>query len=153
MFGLLCLNTSCLSSSDRNVAKNHICGLCNYLSSRYNFGFRSLTNHYAAFVSVLYSAQSEEGLANSDCPMRFGKSRPVKNIGIEYASAISMLMAKIKISDDLSDDKNLGSRVLSKIIDKRFPLAVGDLKRLGFDVESITSEVNRQGSLEKQGCS
>ena len=36
MFGLLCLNTSCLSSSDRNVAKNHICGLCNYLSSRYN---------------------------------------------------------------------------------------------------------------------
>jgi hypothetical protein len=142
-----------MSSFDRNAAKSHFCGLCNELSSSYGFGFRALTNHDAAYYSILYSAQSGEKLEQQKCPFRFGRSKHTSNPGLEYAGAISILMAKTKIDDDLHDENSFFHRVLSKLVDSKFPLAEETLARFGFNLKFVSSQIQRQQTLEKQNCS
>jgi hypothetical protein len=144
MYGLLCLNTGCMSSFDRNAAKSHFCGLCNELSFNYGFGFRALTNHDATYYSILYSAQSGEKLGQQKCPFRCGRSKHAGNPGLRYAGAISILMAKTKIDDNLHDENSFLYRVLSKLVDSKFPLAEETLARFGFNLEFVSSQIQRQ---------
>jgi hypothetical protein len=153
MFGILHLNSSCLGISDKNVTTSHMCGICNFLSARYGFEFRKLTNHDATFYSILCAAQSEEETSSQKCPLRFQKPKTVRSVGIEYASAISLLMAKTKIDDDLRDQNNLFSRFRAQRINRVFPLAINELTRLQFNLKYVQSQIKRQQMLEDQKCS
>ena len=101
MYGLLRLNISCLNTFERSISKCHFCGLCNTLSSKYGFGFRMLTNHDASFLSILSSAQSDEKIGKQKCIRLFRKNKFEPNNGLNFASAIALLMIKTKLYDNL----------------------------------------------------
>jgi hypothetical protein len=153
VYGLLCLNTNCLNFSEQNIAKAHYCGLCNSLSSNYGFTSRTFTNHDATFISILHSAQSKNKISPQKCPLKLQKTKPEVNTGLEYASAISLIMAKAKIDDNILDQNSYISRVIAGKLDSKIPSAINELKRLGFKLQTITSEIKRQKTLESQHCS
>jgi hypothetical protein len=152
MFGFLRLNASCLSLSEKNVTSSHMCGICNFLSARYGFQFRGLTNHDAIFYSILTSAQSDEEAINPKCPFRLQKPNIGQHIGIKYASAISLLMAKTKVDDDLHDSNTISSRAKAKRINRIFPFAAKELANLDFKTDFVQQQIESQHVLEDQNC-
>jgi hypothetical protein len=127
-----------------------MCGLCNSLSSKYGFTFRGLVNHDATFLSLLYSAQSQESVEIQNCPIKLQKPTKNTNHGLEYSGAVSLLMAKAKLCDNIIDNHCFSSRILSRIIDAKIPLAKSILKNSGLDIKYIESEIDRQQTLENQ---
>jgi hypothetical protein len=74
-------------------------------------------------------------------------------LGFEYAGAISLMMAKVKVDDDSLDQGGLMSSLESHVINSGVRAAVGDLTRMRFDPRIIPSEMKRQRILEGQNCS
>ena len=153
MYGLLCLNANCLSFSEQNVAKSHLCGLCNSISSKYGFGRRALTNYDAAFVSLLYSSQSKGRIPAQKCPFKLQKTKGFADAGLDFATALSLIMAKVKIDDDALDSNSYVSHFMAKALNSVIPLAINDLKKLGFNLKTISYETGRQEDLERHQCS
>lgn len=153
MFGLLNICANCTSKADHLIAQRHYCGLCNTLGSKYGFFYRWLTNYDASFYSLLYSAQSKTSLEHQKCPLRFQKTSTTENIGLLYGSAVSMLMAKTSVDDDIADNNSLSSRVLRSFIDKKMPEVYLDLNRFGLDLKYINTQIMLQQDLEREETS
>jgi hypothetical protein len=153
LFGFLNLCANCTNNTYRNVARAHYCGLCNTLGSRYGLLSRWFTNYDASFYSLLYSAQTNREIETQYCPLKFQKTEALSNEGLIYGGAISMLMAKTKIEDNIKDSKTASSRVLRAFIDKKMPAVYKDLKKHGLDTGYIASQIRLQETLENEESS
>jgi len=150
MYGLLRLDYGCLKPSEQTVAAYHLCSLCHHLGERYGFLFPILSNHDSAFISTLYTAQCAEAFDFQKCSKPIDRRDFTSHKGTIFGSAISILIANAKASDDLVDDNSIKARVLSKLLRPKLPHAYQDLRELGFDPERISSQILEQRSLEER---
>ena len=127
--------------------------MCNSISAKYGFSLRGLTNYDAAFMSLLYSSQSHGKIRAQKCPFKLQKTKRFSNAGLDFATALSLIVAKVKMEDDILDSNRYVSHFLAKVLNSVIPVAITDLKRMGFNFETISSETRRQETLEKHQCS
>lgn len=150
MYGLLALNNSCFNQRDRNIISSHFCGLCNFLSFKYGQAFRMLTNYDSTFISLLYSAQSSSNVVfktASKCFLSLNRKLWIDD-GLRFAGAISVLMAKAKIYDDVIDEGGFTNSIKVKLIDSKISKAYEELRQLGFEPRAIMQNVVLQRSIE-----
>ena len=150
MYGLLRLDYACLKSSEQDVAAYHLCSLCHHLAERYGFLFPILSNHDSAFISTLYTAQCPEAFDFRKCSRPIERRDFSSHKGTIFGSAISILIANAKASDDLIDDGGIKPRLLSKLLRAKLPHAYQDLREIGFDPRRISSQILEQRSLEER---
>ncbi len=67
-----------------------------------------------------------------------------------FTSAISLLMLKTKIYDDVLDKNTIFSRLAARLIKKKILLAEQELDKLGYDSRIVYSQIKRQINLEDE---
>ena len=156
MFGVL-RNAGCtIEPGERQQWIGHICGVCLALKKHHGQPSRIATNYDAALLSVLCEAQVAQPQATrtSYCPLRNSFKAEVlaaHNPGTQYAASIALMMAASRARDHVQDDET-GWRhirpVVTHVSNNWMRAAREATASLGFDAETIASQIRRQAEVE-----
>ncbi len=158
MFGVL-KNAGCaIEPGERQQWIGHVCGVCLALKKHHGHPSRIATNYDAALLSVLCDAQTAQPQAKrtSYCPLRNSFKTEVladHNPGVQYAASIALMMAASRAKDHIRDNET-GLRYIRSIathVSNNWMRAAREATAaLGFDVETIESQIHRQVEIEAQ---
>ena len=158
MFGVL-RGASCqLDDHAYQAWWGHICGLCLTLRDTHGQASRITTNYDAALLSVVYSAQvaAAPQLRSSVCALRGFRQLDVlasSDSGTQFAAAISLLMAAVRVEDQLLDAEGISKRFprLARFVARRWDRqAAQQAQATGFDTAIIQELVHAQAAVEAQ---
>ncbi len=144
-----------LTMKDIVQENQYYCGLCHALRFENGTLFSTLTNYDGRLVGMLVDAQriNEPTQETTKCPSPpFIHERDIVAYGstTRFSAALTVLLAREKLSDNVIDDSNKLSRFLLGKIDPYANRAKDTLMELGFPVEEIDELRNRQENVEKQ---
>jgi hypothetical protein len=156
MFGLM-KNTGCLRSDQRDWYRMHYCGTCKAIGSLYGQRSRMLLNFDCVFLAELLSVIQEANttqwhpkLSGYNC-FSIPKSDELPT-SLQYAADINLILAEMKVRDNLQDGDGLqfvwegAQRFLRKPFSK-----VGErLARWGIDQQSLLAYQEEDAKRETE---
>lgn len=165
MFGYVICCRQGLEKEELERYQSLYCGLCRQLGKRFDQVHRMTLNYDLTFVALLLSAlyEPKESVGKFRCMIHpFHKKESVDNIYLAYAADMTIALTYYKCLDDWQDDRNPGSRLLQKVLEKgyrdveeRYPRqciaiseSVKELRRLEQDSDSIPDDaINCSGRM------
>ncbi len=111
MFGYVKAYKDELKIKEYNVYRSYYCGLCKTLKDEYGFFSRFALNYDSVFLAILLSSLEDEchDCHLERCIANPFKKRPVasKNSSLSYSAAVMMILALLKLSDDIKDEHSI----------------------------------------------
>ncbi|MFD3164441.1 DUF5685 family protein [Herpetosiphon sp. NSE202] len=156
MFGVLRGCSPHLDQSTHAAWWSHICGMCLTLRDQHGQVARITTNYDAALLSALYEAQRPEQGARrtSVCALRSFRALDVvaaDDHGSRYAAAVSLLMAAIRLRDNVADRDGWAGKVpfVANGVAKRWDKQAEQTAReLGFEPALLREQAIAQAAVE-----
>lgn len=153
MFGYVSVFKEELKIKEYDAYRSYYCGLCKTLKKEYGFSSRLILNYDSVFLALLLSSVTgEESVCHPErCIANPLKTRPVRktDAALSYSAGVMLILALLKISDNLRDDKSLKALFLSIVLLKarfRVKKKYGDLYR------ECKKHIDALFSLEKENC-
>ncbi len=153
MFGYVKINKDELRVREYNVFRSYYCGLCKTLKTEYGYFSRFGLNYDSVFLALLLSSVTED---EYDCKKEICIAHPLEkkpimktNKCLSYASAVMMILAFLKLEDDIRDEHSVKAffeYVLltgaKRKVKKRYPALFN----------SCREQINKLSVLEKNNC-
>jgi hypothetical protein len=144
MFGYLVLNQKYVPYDTQKVYKSYYCGTCYSLMYNYGFLSRLLLSYDVTLIAILFKVNKKSLIEhNGFCGNKLHCIKHEKNKSILYKteqwkriSAISVLLFKEKLRDDINDDNSLFAKILYFIFSKK-------ISKAQRDYPSISEAINR----------
>jgi hypothetical protein len=156
MFGIMRPEGGCSNknSSDYRFHRMHYCGVCKAMGNSYGHKSRLLLNYDSVFLSELLTELGTEDLNNWENAFQaINKclTMPTGNIpvSLQYAADANVLLADLKIQDQLLDNGSLGWRFAQKFFNKPFVRNAAKLSNWGIDKNEIQKIGEFQLNIEK----
>ena len=155
MFGLMRSRSCALGPEEKLRRRLHYCGTCKSIGSRYGQGARMLLNFDSVFAAEILTA-----VAGVDGPENWDRSFQSVNCfrlpsdhaipePVRYAAAMTVVLAEVKIADQIDDGRGIGWRTLRWGMSRSFRRASTDLvDRWGFPIDELWLHVRRQSDVE-----
>ncbi len=154
MFGYVQVLKDELKIKEYNTFRAYYCGLCKALKSEYGFSSRLGLNYDSVFLALLLSSVSdEEPVCRPErCMIHPFQKRPVmqKEVCLSYSAGVMLILAFLKISDNLHDEHSLKAAVASVAL---FRAKRRLLKKYGSLYRACKSHISALSRLEKENCS
>ena len=120
MFGYVNIYKDELKIKDYNLWRSYYCGLCKILGKNYNQLTRLGLNYDMTFLSIIIGAALNEKpkITKERCIIHPINKRftAVSEKALSYAGAISIVLTKEKLEDDINDDKKISAFFLKSHI-------------------------------------
>lgn len=153
MFGYVKVNKDELKVREYNVYKSYYCGLCKTLKSEYGYFSRFVLNYDSVFLALLLSSVTNDSY---DCKKEICIAHPTKktpimkkNNSLSYSAAAMVILALLKLEDDIRDEKSLGA-ILT------YTLLSGAKRKVKKKYEKLyrdcREQINKLSILEKNNC-
>lgn len=117
MFGYVNVYKEELKIKEYDVYRSFYCGLCKQLKTEYGFSSRLILNYDSVFLALLLSSVLEEDAecVSERCMMHPINKRPVRKHSecLSYSAGVMLILALLKLSDNLRDDKSIKAALLS----------------------------------------
>ncbi len=124
MFGYIAADTTKLDKVQKKEYRRLYCGLCHALGERYGFFARSLLSFDTAFLFMLLERRGGGCVKTKRCPYKFlKKCDGICSENADYCADVTVLLAYLKLQDDINDDNSLKARVLTKFLKKQYQKA------------------------------
>lgn len=151
MFGYVNIYKDELKIKDYNLWRSYYCGLCKSLGKNYNQLTRLGLNYDMTFLAVMIGGVLEEKpkIKKERCIAHPINKRftAYSDKAISYASAISIVLTKEKLSDDINDDKKLLAYFLK--IPYLYPYKKAEIYCKTREIQKYLRELY---TLEKEDC-
>lgn len=123
MFGFVVINEADLSDAEKERYQQVYCGVCRALHSQYGQRARLALNHDMCFMALmlmsLYEPDEDTGQAN--CLVHPIEKRPfTSNVYVDYAAAMTVILAYYKSLDNWSDDRSHASWLYAQSIESAY---------------------------------
>lgn len=153
MFGYVKLAKDELKVREYNVYKSYYCGLCKTLKSEYGYLSRFGLNYDSVFLALLLSSVTNDDYdcKNEICIAHPTKKTPImiKNDSLSYSAAVMMILALLKLEDDIRDEKSIKAAIT-------YCLLIGAKrkvkKRYGELYSVCREQINKLSNLENNMC-
>lgn len=153
MFGYVKVAKDELKVREYNVYKSYYCGLCKTLKSEYGYLSRFGLNYDSVFLALLLSSVTND---DYDCKKEICIAHPtkktpimVKNHSLIYSAAVMMILALLKLEDDIRDEKSIKAAIT-------YCLLIGAKrkvkKRYGELYSVCREQINKLSNLENNMC-
>lgn len=154
MFGYVKVNKDELKIREYNLYKSYYCGLCKTLKSEYGYFSRFCLNYDSVFLALLLSSVTKDSYdcKNEICIAHPTKKTPImkSNKSLSYASTAMMILAILKLEDDIRDEKSIKALITCAFLSN----AKRKLKKRHNALFSDCREqINKLSILEKNNCS
>ena len=157
MFGLMRART-CVKHTDAwREWRNHYCGTCKTIGSRYGQAARMALNHDTVFLAELLTALSPEPAAtlspayrSFNC-MALPKGEEEMPAVLRYSAAATLVLAEFKVLDHIEDTGRRRWRALQQLFSKAFRNAQRDLAALSFPMARLREALETQSQREREG--
>ena len=156
MFGLMRARTCVKHTDTWRQWRNHYCGTCKTIGSRYGQAARMALNHDTVFLAELLTALSPEPAAQSAAYRSFNcmtlpKSDQEMPTVLRYSAAATLVLAEFKVVDHIEDTGRRRWRTLARVFSKAFRTAQRDLEALRFPVARLREALCTQSAREREG--
>lgn len=124
MFGYITVNKQELKLKDYDVYHSFYCGVCHSLYTRYGRRGQLTLSFDMTFTALLLSGLYEPDSGTDDrfCVLHPAQKQTyISNAFIDYAADMNVLLAFFNLHDDWTDDHNIKSRTLEKLLSKNIP--------------------------------
>jgi hypothetical protein len=160
MFGIMRPEGGCSNkdSSDYRFHRMHYCGVCKAMGNNYGHKSRFLLNYDSVFLAELLTVLSNDDLGkweNAFQAINKCLTMPKGDIplSLSYAADANVLLAELKIQDQLLDNGTLGWRFAQKFFSNSFGRNAQKLANWGLDKNEILSIGEEQINREKADIS
>ncbi len=155
MFGLMRSRSCALGPEEKLRRRLHYCGTCKSIGARYGQSARMLLNFDTVFAAEVLTA-----VAGIDVPADWDRSFQSVNCfrlpsddaipePVRYAAAITVVLAEVKVADQIDDGRGIGWRALRRGMSSSFRRASADLSgRWEFPIDELWTHVRRQSEIE-----
>lgn len=157
MFGLLKHDPAAMSAPEQQNARLHYCGTCKTLGTRFGQLSRTTLNFDIVFLSELLSAVNNEdtgnwqkSLSSYHCFNMPGKNTALP-ASLEYAAALNVILAGLKIKDNVHDSKNPLWKGLNRLFRSPYKKAMWWMKQRNIPVHKMEEYVAELQRREKNG--
>ncbi len=154
MFGYVKVAKDELKVREYNVYKSYYCGLCKTLKSEYGYFSRFCLNYDSVFLALLLSSvtNDEYDCKNQVCIAHPTKKTPImiKNKSLSYSAAAMIILALLKLEDDIRDEKSIKSAFVYLLLFNAKRKVKKTHKEL---YENCKTQINKLSVLEKNKCS
>jgi hypothetical protein len=124
MFGLM-KNTGCMKANQQDWYRMHYCGTCKSIGRLYGQKSRLLLNFDCVFLAEILSVVQEEDtekwddkLTNHNCfSLPEADALP---ISLQYAADINLILAEMKVRDNIQDEQPFVWRMAQRVLKKPF---------------------------------
>lgn len=159
MFGLMkpvrSCGQQCHDSLDYKQFRMHYCGTCKTIGHHYGHKARMVLNFDAVFLSELLSKLSEQNLTTwEDSLQAYNRCFTMPDgenslpISLQYAAAANVLLAELKIDDNIRDRASKRYRVARWLLSKSFKRAAAQLEAWGVATDEFWQCVDLQNVRE-----
>jgi len=157
MFGLMRPNSCCSTKktdSSYQYHRMHYCGTCKAIGQQFDQRSRMVLNYDTVFLSELLSQLNHEQLDNWDDNLRRvnscfsmpqGDELP---FSLSYSAAASVLLAELKVDDNIKDSNKLSWKLARRFYSKAFKKAAVQFEKLGIDTNPIYGWIDEQVQRE-----
>lgn len=151
MFGYVNIFKDELKIKDYNIWRGYYCGLCKRLGKDYNQLTRLGLNYDMTFLALILGSVINENpeIKRECCIIHPVNKRYVAKSekAIAYAGAVSIVLVKEKLNDDINDDKKISSFFLK--LPYIFPYRKAEIFVNTIKIRKYLMELY---SLEKENC-
>ena len=159
MFGLMRPKNSCSTqktNSTYQYHRMHYCGTCKAIGQQFGHKSRMMLNFDTVFLSELLSRLNQEVLetwdnnlqkVNTCFSMPTSKELP---FSLTYASTASVLLAELKLDDNIKDSASLKWRLMKGIYSSSFQKAAQQFETWGIDIAPIHHWIQEQAKREQE---
>ena len=153
MFGYVTVHKEELKIKEYDTYRSFYCGLCKQLKTEYGFSSRLILNYDSVFLALLLSSVLEEDTVctSERCMMHPVNRRPVRKQSdcLSYSAGVMLILALLKLSDNIKDDKSIKDLLLSFLLLKaRFRVK----KKYGDLYFECKKHIDALSKLEKESC-
>ena len=158
MFGLMKFRAKAPSALPAQHQRLHYCGVCKAMGRQYGQRTRAMLNYDAIFLSELltflgpapanYHSEWSPALLSYNC-LRLPKEEDLPE-SLKYAAAVNVLLAGVKLEDNVQDRGGFLWRTASKFYSERVEKAENDLRGYGLDLEAVDGWL-REHARREQG--
>ncbi|MCH2043217.1 MAG: DUF5685 family protein, partial [Saprospiraceae bacterium] len=137
------------------IHRKHYCGTCKTIGKNYGHKARLFLNFDAVFLAEILS------LLDGDDTQSWSKAHQAINqcwvmpkkaeqspFALEYAAAINVLLAELKVLDNIQDSQKWRWSVLQRIFSKSFRKVQAQFKEWSVDLDYIHQLLKEQQSRE-----
>ena len=156
MFGIMRPEGGCSNknSSDYRFQRMHYCGVCKAMGNSYGHKSRLLLNYDSVFLSELLTelgTEDHNNWENAFQAINKCLTMPTGNIpvSLQYAADANVLLADLKIQDQLIDNGSLGWRFAQIFFNKSFIRNAQKLANWGIDKNEILKISETQQRIEQ----
>ncbi len=151
-------SSACSSSCDSAYTRHrlHYCGTCKAIGREYGHKARFSLNVDAVFLSEMLTALSGEQLGEWSAAMQAMNrcfTMPSKDEtlppALHYAAAANVLLAQLKINDNIVDSARLRYRFARWFMSSAFRRAEKQWQAWGVDTASFWAQAQAQDAIEK----
>lgn len=137
MFGYVVPLKPELKVKDFNLFKGYYCGLCFTIKKRFGNMPRMILNYDMTFLAIFLDALSKEEIT-AEAKVCFAHPTQKKaviynNKALDYAADMNVSLTIFKLIDDVNDDKDMKSKVLSLGLNpykKKFPSNINHINTI-----------------------
>ena len=148
MFGYIATDSTKLNKAQKKQYRRLYCGLCHALGERYGFFSRALLSFDTAFLLMLLERHGGCTVKSKRCPYKFAKKcEGICSENADYCADVTVLLAYLKLLDDVQDDNSLKARLLLRIFKKQYKKAKHLRPRLEKKLRELLDELSL---VEKQ---
>ena len=142
------------NSSDYLFQRMHYCGVCKAMGNSYGHKSRLLLNYDSVFLSELLTelgTEDHNNWENAFQAINKCLTMPTGNIpvSLQYAADANVLLADLKIQDQLIDNGSLGWRFAQIFFNKSFIRNAQKLANCGIDKNEILKISETQQRIEQ----
>lgn len=155
MFGLMRSRSCALGPEERRRRRLHYCGTCKTMGRLYGQRARLLLNFDTVFAAELLTALSGADALDSwdaayqaqNC-FRLPGSTDAMPAELRYAAAMTVVLAEVKVADQLEDAPGARWRAAHRLLSPSFRRAAADLEAGGFPLDALWRSVRAQSGRE-----
>lgn len=156
MFGIMRPEGGCSNknSSDYRFHRMHYCGVCKAMGNSYGHKSRLLLNYDSVFLAELLTELNNDDLNNWEPAFQAINKCLTMPVGgapvpLQYAADANVLLADLKIQDQLFDNMTLGWSFAQRFFNRPFARNAQKLGAWGIDKKEILNIGEQQLNIEK----
>lgn len=152
MFGYITVLKDELKIKDYNTYRAYYCGLCHEIGRRYKSSARLTLSYDVTALAVLLDSISdgETLYCQKGCVKHFGKRKTVSGGDfLEFAADVNIIMAYLKLKDNVSDDRSIKAAVAAFALRRRYRRAASAYPHM---CKAIDMHMKRLAFLEETEC-
>jgi hypothetical protein len=152
MLGYVKADKTKFEQSECQCYMGYYCGICQSIGKRYGHLLRMLLSYDAAFLAILLAGLSPEKniFARESCPAHpLRRKSMIRNVTVDYAGDVMLIMAWYKLMDDMRDEGRLYAKAAAPVLRKTIRRLEAERPAL---CRLIEEHLTQLSVLEKAQC-